>query len=306
MIKQRTLKNTIRATGVGLHTGDKVYLTLHPAAVDTGICFRRVDLPAPVTLRATSANVGETKLSTTLAQGDVKISTVEHLLSAFAGLGIDNALVDVSSAEVPIMDGSAGPFVFLIQSAGIVEQDAPKKYLRIKKSVRVDEDDKWASFEPFEGFKVSFTIDFEHPAFPDHLKSATMDFSSTTFVKEVSRARTFGFMKDIEFLRENNLALGGSLDNAIVVDDDKILNEEGLRYADEFVKHKILDAIGDLYLLGHSLIGEFNGYKSGHSLNNKLIRALLDDKDAWEIIAFEDETSAPLSFMRSAQNQSGG
>ncbi len=303
MIKQRTLKNTIRATGVGLHTGDKVYLTLHPAEVDTGICFRRVDLPEAVTIRATPDNVGDTKLSTTLVQGDVKISTVEHLLSALAGLGIDNAMIDVNSAEVPIMDGSAGPFVFLLQSAGIVEQDSPKKYLRIKHAIRVDEDDKWAAFEPFDGFKVTFTIDFEHPAFADHLKTATMDFSSTTFVKEVSRARTFGFMKDIEFLRENNLALGGSLDNAIVVDDDRILNEDGLRYADEFVKHKILDAIGDLYLLGHSLIGEFKGYKSGHSLNNKLLRALLDDKDAWEIVSFADDDNAPISFMRSAQNQ---
>lgn len=303
MIKQRTLKNTIRATGVGLHTGDKVYLTLHPAPANTGICFRRVDLSEPVTIRATPENVGETKLSTTLMKGDIKISTVEHLLSALAGLGIDNALVDVSSPEVPIMDGSAGPFVFLIQSAGVVEQDSPKQYIRIKKVIRVDEDDKWAVFEPFEGFKVTFTIDFEHPAFAEHLKTATMDFSSTTFVKEVSRARTFGFMKDIEFLRENNLALGGSLDNAIVVDDDKILNEDGLRYADEFVKHKILDAIGDLYLLGYSLIGAFNGHKSGHSLNNKLLRALLDDKDAWEIISFEDGDNAPISFMRSAQNQ---
>ncbi len=306
MIKQRTLKNTIRATGVGLHTGDKIYLTLHPAPANTGICFRRVDLAEPVSIRAISNNVGETKLSTTLVQGDVRISTVEHLLSAFAGLGIDNAVVDVSAAEVPIMDGSAGPFVFLLQSAGIVEQDSPKQYIRIKKPIHVDEGDKWAAFEPFEGFKVTFTIDFEHPAFADHLKTATMDFSSTTFVKEVSRARTFGFMKDIEFLRENNLALGGSLENAIVVDDDKVLNEEGLRYADEFVKHKILDAIGDLYLLGHSLIGEFTGYKSGHSLNNKLLRALLDDTAAWELVSFEDGDNAPISFMRSAQNQAAG
>jgi UDP-3-O-[3-hydroxymyristoyl] N-acetylglucosamine deacetylase len=306
MIKQRTLKNTIRATGVGLHTGDKVYLTLHPAAVNTGICFRRIDLPEPVTIRATPDNVGETKLSTTLMRGEVKISTVEHLLSALAGLGVDNALIDVSSAEVPIMDGSAGPFVFLIQSAGIVEQDSPKCYIRIKKTVRVVEGDKWAAFEPFDGFKVTFTIDFEHPAFAEHLKTATMDFSSTTFVKEVSRARTFGFMRDIEFLRENNLALGGSLDNAIVVDDDKILNEDGLRYADEFVKHKILDAIGDLYLLGYSLIGEFQGYKSGHSLNNKLLRALLDDHSAWEIVSFETETDVPISFMRSASHQAAG
>ncbi|HEY8035718.1 MAG TPA: UDP-3-O-acyl-N-acetylglucosamine deacetylase [Methylobacter sp.] len=302
MIKQRTLKNTIRATGVGLHTGDKVYLTLRPADANTGIRFRRVDLENPVTIEATPENVGETMLSTTLVAGDIKISTIEHLLSAFAGLGIDNAIIDVSAAEVPIMDGSAGPFVFLLQSAGVEEQDSPKQYIRIKRSIRVEDDDKWAAFEPFEGFKVTFTIDFEHPAFEDHVKTATMDFSSTTFVKEVSRARTFGFMKDIERLRQNNLALGGSLDNAIVVDDDKVVNEDGLRYADEFVKHKILDAIGDLYLLGHSLIGEFTGYKSGHGLNNKLLRALLNDKDAWEMVTFDDEENAPISFMRSAES----
>lgn len=301
MIKQRTLKNTIRATGVGLHTGDKVYLTLRPAEANTGIRFRRVDLDTPVTILATPENVGETILSTTLVAGDVKISTIEHLLSAFAGLGIDNAIIDVSAAEVPIMDGSAGPFVFLLQSAGVEEQDSPKQYIRIKRSIRVEEGDKWAAFEPFEGFKVTFTIDFEHPAFEEHVKTATMDFSSTTFVKEVSRARTFGFMKDVEMLRQNNLALGGSLDNAIVVDDDKVINEDGLRYADEFVKHKILDAIGDLYLLGHSLIGEFTGYKSGHGLNNKLLRALLNDKDAWEMVTFDDEENAPISFMRSAE-----
>jgi len=301
MIKQRTLKNTIRATGVGLHTGDKVYLTLRPAEANTGIRFRRVDLDTPVTIEATPENVGETVLSTTLVAGDVKISTIEHLLSAFAGLGIDNAIIDVSAAEVPIMDGSAGPFVFLLQSAGVEEQDSPKQYIRIKRGIKVEDGDKWASFEPFEGFKVTFTIDFEHPAFEDHLKTATMDFSSTTFVKEVSRARTFGFMKDIEMLRQNNLALGGSLDNAIVVDDDKVINEDGLRYADEFVKHKILDAIGDLYLLGHSLIGEFTGFKSGHGLNNKLLRALLNDKDAWEMVTFDDDEIAPISFMRSAE-----
>jgi len=301
MIKQRTLKNTIRATGVGLHTGDKVYLTLRPAEANTGIRFRRVDLETPVTIEAKPENVGETILSTTLVAGDVKISTIEHLLSAFAGLGIDNAIIDVSAAEVPIMDGSAGPFVFLLQSAGVEEQDSPKQYIRIKRSIRVEDGDKWASFEPFKGFKVTFTIDFEHPAFEDHVKTATMDFSSTTFVKEVSRARTFGFMKDIEMLRQNNLALGGSLDNAIVVDDDKVINEDGLRYADEFVKHKILDAIGDLYLLGHSLIGEFTGYKSGHGLNNRLLRALLNDKDAWEMVTFDDEENAPISFMRSAE-----
>lgn len=287
---------------MGLHTGSKVYLTLRPAEPNTGIRFRRVDLDEPVTIQATPGNVGETVLSTTLVSGNVKISTIEHLLSAFAGLGIDNAIIDVSAAEVPIMDGSAGPFVFLLQSAGVDEQDSPKQYMRIKRSIRVEDGDKWAAFDPFDGFKVTFTIDFEHPAFEEHVKTATMDFSSTTFVKEVSRARTFGFMKDIEMLRENNLALGGSLDNAIVVDDSKILNEDGLRYADEFVKHKILDAIGDLYLLGHSLIGEFTGYKSGHGLNNKLLRTLLADKDAWEMITYESEEEAPISFMRSAQS----
>ena len=302
MIKQRTLKNTIRATGVGLHTGDKVYLTLRPAEPDTGIRFRRVDLNEPVTIDAAPENVGETTLSTTLVRDGIKISTVEHLLSAFAGLGIDNAIIDVSAPEVPIMDGSAGPFVFLLQSAGVEEQNRPKQYIRIKRGIRVEDGDKWAAFEPFNGFKVTFTIDFEHPAFEDHLKTAVMDFSSTTFVKEVSRARTFGFMKDIDMLRQNNLALGGSLDNAIVVDEDRVLNEDGLRYADEFVKHKILDAIGDLYLLGHSLIGEFVGYKSGHGLNNKLLRTLLKDRDAWEMVTFDDEKEAPISFMRAAQS----
>lgn len=300
MINQRTLKNTIRATGVGLHTGDKIYLTLHPAEANSGIQFRRVDLDPAIMIAARPENVGETKLSTTLVQNNIKVSTVEHLLSAMAGLGIDNAIVDVNAAEVPIMDGSAGPFVFLLQSAGVQEQDAPKRYIRIKRPIRVEDGDKWAAFEPFDGFKVTFTIDFEHPAFSDHLKTAVMDFSSTTFVKEVARARTFGFMRDIEFLRENNLALGGSLDNAIVVDDDKVLNEDGLRYADEFVKHKILDAIGDLYLLGHSLIGEYKGFKSGHALNNKLLLTLLENQDAWEMVTFENDEDAPISFMRSA------
>ncbi len=303
MIKQRTLKNTIRATGVGLHTGDKVYLTLRPAEPNTGIRFRRVDLDEPVTIQATPENVGETVLSTTLVAGDVKISTIEHLLSAFAGLGIDNAIIDVSAAEVPIMDGSAGPFVFLLQSAGVEEQDCPKQYIRIKRSIRVEDGDKWAAFDPFEGFKVTFTIDFEHPAFEDHVKTATMDFSSTTFVKEVSRARTFGFMKDIEMLRENNLALGGSLDNAIVVDDDKILNEDGLALVRmNLLNIKFLMRLVIYILLGHSLIGEFTGYKSGHGLNNKLLRTLLDDKDAWEMVTFADEEEAPISFMRSAQS----
>ncbi len=305
MIKQRTLKNTIRATGVGLHTGDKIYLTLHPAAENTGIKFRRVDLDEPVTIDATPYNVGETVLSTTLVQDGIKVSTIEHLLSAMAGLGVDNALIDVTAAEVPIMDGSAGPFVFLLQSAGVKEQAAPKQYIKIKREIKVTDGDKWAAFLPMDGFKVTFTIDFEHPAFQDDVKTATMDFSSTTFVREVSRARTFGFMKDIEFLRENNLALGGSLDNAIVIDDDKIINEGGLRYADEFVKHKMLDAIGDLYLLGHSLIGEYQGYKSGHGLNNQLLRALLAEPDAWEMVTFEDEEDAPIAFMRSAETRAG-
>jgi UDP-3-O-[3-hydroxymyristoyl] N-acetylglucosamine deacetylase len=300
MIRQRTLKNVIRATGVGLHTGEKVYLTLRPAAPNTGIRFRRVDLAEPVVIDANPESVGETILSTTLVKNGVKVSTVEHLLSAFAGLGIDNAFVDVSAPEVPIMDGSAGPFVFLIQSAGVEEQNAAKKFIRIKKPVLIEEGDKWARFEPYEGFKVSFTIDFDHPVFDKETQSATIDFSSTSFVKEVSRARTFGFMRDIEALRRNRLALGGSMDNAIVVDNFRILNEDGLRYADEFVKHKILDAIGDLYLLGHSLIGSFEGYKSGHGLNNQLLRELLLRKDAWECVTFDDESNLPISYMHAA------
>jgi UDP-3-O-[3-hydroxymyristoyl] N-acetylglucosamine deacetylase len=285
MIRQRTLKNVIRATGVGLHTGEKVYLTLRPAAPDTGIVFRRVDLAEPVSIDACPANVGDTRLSTTLVKGDVRISTVEHLLAAFAGLGIDNAYVDLSSPEVPIMDGSAGPFVFLIQSAGVEEQNRPKRFIRIKREIRVEQGDKYASFEPYDGFKVAFSINFDHPAFASRVQSATVDFSSTSFVKEVSRARTFGFLRDIEALRQQNLALGGSLDNAIVVDDYRVLNEEGLRYEDEFVRHKILDAIGDLYLLGHSL-------------KNRLLRALMADKAAWEEVTFEDAQPAPISYIQ--------
>ncbi len=301
MIRQRTLKNVIRATGVGLHTGEKVYLTLRPAAVNTGIVFRRVDLDEPVDIKAHPDNVGDTRLSTTLEQNGAKISTVEHLLSAFAGLGIDNAYVDVSAPEVPIMDGSAGPFVFLIQSAGVEEQNAAKKFIRIKRKVTVEDGDKQASFEPFDGFKVSFAIDFDHPVFVERNQSATVDFSSTSFVKEVSRARTFGFIRDIEMLRQRNLALGGSMDNAIVVDDYRILNDDGLRYEDEFVKHKILDAIGDLYLLGHSLIGAFSGRKSGHALNNKLLKALLAEKSAWEEVTFDETDKAPISYMQPLQ-----
>ncbi len=298
MIKQRTLKNVIRATGVGLHTGEKVYLTLRPAAANTGIVFRRVDLDPPVEIVANARNVGDTTLSTTLINGEVRVSTVEHLLSALAGMGIDNAYIDLNAPEVPIMDGSAGPFVFLIQSAGIQEQDTPKRFIRIKRNITVKEGDKWVRFEPFDGFKVAFTIDFNHPAFKDCHQTAEVDFSTTSFVKEVSRARTFGFMSQIETLRANNLALGGSFDNAVVVDDFRILNEDGLRYVDEFVKHKILDSIGDLYLLGCSLIGAFSGHKSGHALNNKLLCALLEQEDAWEEITFEDPELAPISFAK--------
>ena len=298
MIKQRTLKNVIRAMGVGLHTGKKVYLTLRPAPIDSGIRFRRIDLEKPVEILARPEKVGDTNLSTTLVQDGVRISTVEHLLSAIAGLGIDNAFIDVSAEEVPIMDGSAGPFVFLIQSAGIVEQNAAKKFIRIKKTVRVEDGDKWVEFKPFNGFKVSFQIDFDHPLFTAEKQTCNINFSTTSFVKEVSRARTFGFQKDIENLRANNLALGGSQDNAIVLDDYRVLNEDGLRYENEFVKHKILDSIGDLYLLGHSLIGAFSGYKSGHALNNRLLRALLADSEAWEEVIFEDATKAPLSYAQ--------
>lgn len=300
MIKQRTLKNVIRATGVGLHSGEMVYLTLRPAAPNTGIIFRRVDLDPVVEIEAKAENVGETALSTTLIQNGQRVSTVEHLLSAFAGLGIDNAYIDLNAAEVPIMDGSAGPFVFLVQSAGIEEQAVAKQFIRIKKTVLLEDGDKWAKFEPFEGFKVSFTIDFEHPAFTGRPQQVDVDFSSTSFVREVSRARTFGFMKDIEKLREMNLALGGSMDNAIVVDDFRVLNEDGLRYEDEFVRHKVLDAIGDLYLLGHSLIGAFVGHKSGHEVNNRLLRKLIAQEDCWELVTFEEDADAPIVFSRPA------
>ncbi len=297
MIRQRTLRNAIRATGVGLHTGDKVYLTLKPAPVDSGIVFRRTDLNPPVDVVARAENVGDTTLSTTLMNGDVRVSTVEHLLSAMAGLGIDNAIVELSAPEVPIMDGSAGPFVFLLQSAGIEEQEAAKKFIRIKRPVTVEQDDKVARFLPFDGFKVSFAIDFDHPVFRDRSGYAEFDFSSTSFVKEVSRARTFGFAHEIEYLRSQGLARGGSVDNAIVVDEYRILNEDGLRYEDEFVKHKVLDAIGDLYLLGYSLIGEFKAFKSGHALNNASLRALIAQTDAWEMVTFEDAQEAPISYL---------
>ncbi|HLE93950.1 MAG TPA: UDP-3-O-acyl-N-acetylglucosamine deacetylase [Sulfuricaulis sp.] len=298
MIKQRTLKNVIRATGVGLHTGEKVYLTLRPATSDTGIVFRRTDLPEPVEIRACPENVSDTRLSTTIESNGARVSTVEHLMSAFAGLGIDNAYVDLTAAEVPIMDGSAGPFVFLVQSAGIAEQSAPKRFMRIKKRIRVEDGDKWACFEPFEGFKVSFGIEFNHPTFRDSTQNASVDFSTTSFVKEVSRARTFGFMGDLEALRAAGLARGGGLDNAIVLDDFRVLNDDGLRYEDEFVKHKVLDAIGDLYLLGHPLIGAFSAHKSGHSLNNRLLRELIMRQEAWELITYNENDEAPIAFIR--------
>jgi UDP-3-O-[3-hydroxymyristoyl] N-acetylglucosamine deacetylase len=296
MLKQRTLKNAIRATGVGLHTGQKVFMTLRPAADNTGIVFRRVDLDPPVDVPADAQLVGETMLGTTLIKNDTKVATVEHLLSAFAGLGIDNAYVDLSAAEVPIMDGSSAPFIFLLQSAGIAEQTALKKFIRILKPIRVQEGEKSAELHPYDGFRVNFQIDFDHPVFKSHLQTVEIDFSTTSFLREVSRARTFGFLRDIEALRANRLALGGSVDNAVVLDDFRVLNEDGLRYEDEFVRHKILDAIGDLYLVGHSLLGEFRGFKSGHDLNNKLVRALQAQTDAWEEVVFEDGSRAPIAY----------
>ena len=301
MIKQRTLKNSIRATGVGLHSGNKVFMTMRPAAANTGIIFRRVDLEPAAEIAAFATSVGDTAMSSTLIDGDVRVGTVEHLLAAFAGMGIDNAYIDLSAAEVPIMDGSAGPFVFLIQSAGIEEQTAAKKFIRILKPVEYKFEDKWARIEPYEGFRVSFKIDFDHPVFKSHTSFASVDFSTTSFLQEISRARTFGFMSDLEMLRERNLVLGGSMDNAIVLDDYRVLNEDGLRYEDEFVKHKVLDAIGDLYLLGHNLIGAYSGFKSGHELNNQLLRKLLKNPDTWEEVSFGKEEGAPISYLHPAQ-----
>jgi UDP-3-O-[3-hydroxymyristoyl] N-acetylglucosamine deacetylase len=303
MIRQRTLKNSIRAAGVGLHCGRKVYMTLRPAAENTGVIFRRLDLDPPVDVLADANKVGETMLGTTLLQDGTEVATVEHLMAALAGLGIDNAYVDLSAPEVPIMDGSAAPFVFLLQSAGIVEQAAPKRFLRIKRKVRVEEGEKWAQFTPYSGYKINLSLDFDHPIFKKHTQKASINFSSMAFVKEVSRARTFGFLRDIEALRAQNRTLGGTMDNAIVLDDYRVLNEDGLRYEDEFVRHKILDAIGDLYLLGHSLIGEFTGYKSGHGLNNQLLRALRADEKAFETVTFEDAHKAPISYATPAVAQ---
>ncbi|WP_154223836.1 UDP-3-O-acyl-N-acetylglucosamine deacetylase [Marinicella rhabdoformis] len=298
MIAQKTLKNTVRATGVGIHTGQKVFITLKPAPVDTGIVFTRVDYKRPISIKATAELVGETSMSTTLIKNGIKVGTVEHLMAAFAGMGIDNCVVELSASEVPVMDGSSGPFVFLIQSAGIQEQAAAKKFIKIKKEVRVDAGDKFATLTPHKGNKFSFEIEFNHPAFEDHHRAAAIDMGRQSFIKEISRARTFGFMRDIEMLRNSNLALGGSMDNAIVLDDYRVLNNDGLRYQDEFVKHKILDAIGDIYQLGHSIIGAYHGYKSGHALNNDLARALLAQKDAFEIVTFETKRqTAQAEFL---------
>jgi UDP-3-O-[3-hydroxymyristoyl] N-acetylglucosamine deacetylase len=297
MFGQRTLRTSIRASGVGLHSGAQVMMAVHPAPPNRGIVFRRIDLPQPVEIPARADLVSATQLGTVLAAGEVRVATIEHLMSAFAGLGIDNAIVEVSAAEVPIMDGSASPFVFLLQSAGIEEQKPAKRFARITRRIEVREGDKWARFDPGEGFRVNFEIEFDHPIFQRSSSRASMEFSSITFLKEVSRARTFGFMRDIETLRQHNLALGGNLDNAIVLDDSKVLNAGGLRYEDEFVKHKILDAIGDLYLFGHSFIGEFSGFKSGHGLNNRLLRALLAEPDAWEEVVFETPEEVPIAYV---------
>ncbi|RDZ27041.1 UDP-3-O-acyl-N-acetylglucosamine deacetylase [Lysobacter silvisoli] len=296
MLRQRTLKNVIRATGVGLHSGEKVFLTLRPAPVDTGIVFRRVDLDPVVEIPAAAQLVTETVLCTGLTQGAGKVMTVEHLLSALAGLGVDNIYVELSAAEVPIMDGSAGPFVFLLQSAGIAEQEAPKRFIRIKRPVEVRQGDKVARFEPYDGFRLGFTVVFDHPAIPASQSRAEVEFSTENYIREVSRARTFGFMRDLEYMRERNLGLGGSMDNAIVLDEFRVLNDDGLRYADEFVRHKILDAVGDLYLAGHPIIGAYEGYKSGHALNNQLVRALLAERSAWEEVTYTSADAPPVAY----------
>ncbi|TXI51421.1 MAG: UDP-3-O-acyl-N-acetylglucosamine deacetylase [Lysobacter sp.] len=296
MSRQRTLKNVIRATGVGLHSGEKVSLTLRPAPVDTGIVFRRTDLEPVAEIPARADAVTETMLCTGLSAAGGKAMTVEHLMSALAGLGVDNLYIDLSAAEVPIMDGSSGPFVFLLQSAGIAEQSAPKRFIRILETVEVRDGDKVARFEPYHGFRLGFTVEFDHPAIPASRSRAEVEFSTENYIREVSRARTFGFMRDLEFMRERNLGLGGSMDNAIVLDEFRVLNDDGLRYADEFVRHKILDAVGDLYLAGHPILGAYEGFKSGHALNNKLVRALLAQRSAWDEVTFEDSQPVPVVF----------
>ena len=298
MLKQRTLKSLVKTTGVGLHSGVKVTLVLRPAPVGTGIVFTRVDLDPPVELRADPFGVGDTRMASCLEKDGARISTVEHLMSALAGLGIDNVFIDVDAAELPIMDGSAAPFVFLLQSAGIEEQNAAKKFIRVTKPVEVRDGDKWARLEPFDGFRLTFSIAFNHPAVDQTGTRVSVDFADNSYVREVSRARTFGFTQDVEALREQGLALGGSLENAIVMDEYRVLNADGLRYADEFVKHKVLDAIGDLYLAGHSLLASYSAYKSGHALNNQILRVLLEDKTAWDIVTFEEEASTPPAVAR--------
>jgi len=296
VLKQRTLKKKVSATGVGLHNGVKVELALLPAAIDSGIVFRRTDLPGMPEIQATPDVVSDTRMCSALEKNGARVATVEHLMSALAGLGVDNVIVEVNASEIPIMDGSSGPFIFLLQSAGIVEQAAAKKFMRIIKNVEIIEQDKWAKFEPYHGFKMDFTIDFAHPVFEGSGNNVKIDFADNSYISEISRARTFGFMHEVEYLRANGLARGGSLDNAIVLDEFRVLNTDGLRYEDEFAKHKVLDAIGDLYMLGHPLLGAFTAYKSGHGLNNQLIRALLADASAWEFVTFDDINEAPLGF----------
>ncbi len=297
MVKQRTLKSPVSVTGVGLHSGEKVTLTLRPAPVNSGIVFRRVDVKPVEDIKARAHLVHDTRLSTCMEQNGVRVATIEHLMSALAGLGIDNVGVDLDGAEVPIMDGSAGTFIFLLQSAGIVEQSAAKKFIRIKKMVEVKQGDKWVRFEPYNGYKLTFTINFAHPVFANTKQHVTIDLDEHSYVRDISRARTFGFMQDVEAMRAQGLALGGSLDNAIVMDEYRVLNADGLRFEDEFVKHKVLDAIGDLYLLGHAVIGAFSGFKSGHALNNALLRELLADEQAWEFVTFDNVADAP-DFLR--------
>jgi len=297
MLRQRTLKGAIKTTGVGLHTGARVDLTMRPAAPDTGIVFHRVDLAQPISIPAHALNVGDTRLSSSLEKDGARISTVEHLMSALAGLGVDNLHVDVAGPELPIMDGSAAPYVFLLQSAGLEEQKARKRYLRIKEPVEVRHGDKWARFEPHQGFVLDFTIDFPHPVFGSETRHVLIDFAEHSYTKEVSRARTFAFMQDVEAMRSAGLALGGSLQNAIVLDETRVLNSEGLRYDNEFAKHKVLDAIGDLYLLGHPLIGTYSAFKSGHALNNAVARALLARPDAWELVSFDAQGDLPRAFQ---------
>jgi UDP-3-O-[3-hydroxymyristoyl] N-acetylglucosamine deacetylase len=301
MFGQRTLRNRIGASGVGLHSGARIDMTLHPAPADTGIVFRRADLSPAVEIPARASEVGDTRLGTVLDRDGIRVSTIEHLMSALAGMGVDNCLIELTAAEVPIMDGSADPFVFLVQSAGLAEQEQPKRFVRILEHVEVRDGDKWACFAPHDGFRLNFEIDFDHPLFSGGLTRASMEFSSVTYLKEVARARTFGFMRDLETMRRHNLALGGSLDNAIVLDDSKVLNEEGLRCRDEFVKHKVLDAIGDLYLLGYGLIGEFTGYKSGHTLNNRLLRELLARPAAFRIESFDSAADLPICYAATSE-----